>query len=352
MTIQKTIINGVSELFYTHDFVVIPGFGGFVSKQQAAHYSLNKEVLNPPSKKILFNVQLKQNDGVLAAWLKDKINCDFNQANKHIDEFAAHCKVLLDTRQRLEFENLGLFYLDFEKNICFEPKTDVNFLIESFGLSTISLKELDKDEARKTIETKDRFEKAEIKHPVKQRNYRRIAAIAIGIPIVGMAVLFAVNFVKPNTISYSKVFGLMGNEVTYSPINYNSSLTELEVKNDEPYVVDANGYATINLFENKTVAVNVSAVKTSSHTVRKNYSNEISVNGKYQVVMGCFSIRGNAKKFIRTLSQENLRAGISGINAKGLHVVSCGGFNDKESAIALLQSVKSKFPNAWIMTQE
>lgn len=352
MNVQKVIINGISELLYTHDFVVVPGFGGFVSRHQLSHYSLNKEVLNPPSKKIMFNVQLKQNDGVLASWLKDEIKCDFNQANKHIEEFAAHCKVLLDTKHRIEFESLGLFYLDFEKNICFEPKTDVNFLIESFGLSNISLKELENEPVVKVIETKDRFEKAEITPVVKTRNYRRLALIAAGIPVAAMALLFAVSFIKPNTISYSRFFG-NGDEMTYSPISYNTSITELDIKNTTPYVVDANGYATINLFENKTVAVNISAVRTESHTVSKHSSSHsIKVQGKYQVVMGCFSLKSNAKKFISALSAEHLRAGISGVNAKGLHVVSCGGFNDKESAVALLQTIKSKYPNAWVMTQE
>ena len=206
MIVQKTIINGISELLYTHDYVVVPGFGGFVSRHQLAHYSLNRDVLNPPSKKILFNVQLKQNDGVLASWLKEKISCDFNAATQHIEEFAAHCKALLETKHRLEFENLGLFYLDFEKNICFEPKTDVNFLIESFGLSSITLKEIEKEEKVKVIETKDRFSKIEVKQPERKINYRRIAAVAAGVPVFAAALLFAVNFVKPGAIQYSGIF--------------------------------------------------------------------------------------------------------------------------------------------------
>jgi nucleoid DNA-binding protein len=351
MIVQKTIINGISELLYTHDYVVVPGFGGFVSRHQLAHYSLSKDVLHPPSKKIMFNVQLKQNDGVLASWLKERIDCDFNQATKHIEEFAAHCKALLETKHRLEFENFGLFYLDFEKNICFEPKTDVNFLIESFGLSGITLKELDKEEKASSIETKDRFEKIEVKQPERRINYRRIAAIAIGIPVLSAALLFAVNLVKPNSISYSGLFNT-GSETSYVPLNYNSSLTELEVKTASPYVVDANGYATLNLFENRTVAVNVSAVNTSSHSISKSRSHPISFAGKYQVVMGCFSVKGNANKFVRALSNDNIRAGISGTNAKGLHVVSCGAFNDKESALSMLQTIKSKYPSAWVMTQE
>lgn len=350
MIVQKTIINGISELLYSHDYVVVPGFGGFVSRHQLAHYSLSKDVLNPPSKKIMFNVQLKQNDGVLASWLKEKINCDFNGATKHIEEFAAHCKALLETKHRLEFENLGLFYLDFEKNICFEPKTDVNFLIGSFGLSGITLKELEKEEKVRPIETKDRFEKVEVTRTEKRINYRRIAAVAVGVPVFVTALLFAVSLVKPNAIQYGGLFN-SGSEVNYTPVNYNSSFAELEVKAAEPYVVDANGYAALTLFENKTVAVNVSAVNTSSHSISRSKPHSISFTGKYQVVMGCFSVKSNANKFIRSLSGDNIRASISGVNAKGLHVVSCGSFNDKESAVAMLQSIKSKYPSAWVMTQ-
>lgn len=354
MLVQKTIINGISELLYTHDYVVVPGFGGFVSRPQLAHYSLNKEVLFPPSKTIVFNVQLKQNDGILANWLKEKVNCDFIQATKHLEEFSAHCKMLLDTKHRLEFESLGLFYIDFEKNICFEPKADVNFLIDSFGLSSVTLKELEKEEpviVKPVIETKDRFVKVETEVPVKKRNYKRIAALAIGIPFVGLALLFAVSQIKSNSNSYSNLFSFGHSAPSYMPVNYNSNFNELDITANPSYVVDANGYAGITLFEDKHIAVNISAVKTESHTVAKHISHSIPMNGKFQVVMGCFSVEGNARKMIRKLAAKNVTAGISGTNSKGMYVVSCGAFDNKDAAVELLQSIKSDFPSAWVMTQ-
>lgn len=358
MLVQKHIINGISELLYTHDYVVVPGFGGFVSRPQNAHYSLSRETLFPPSKSILFNVQLKQNDGILANWLKEKINCDFSQATKHLEEFALHCKMLLDTKRRLEFDNLGLFYLDFENNICFEPKIDVNFLIDSFGLSPVSLKEIDSSSepqiTKTVIETHDRFVKAEAsdKLPVKQRNYKRIAALAIAIPVIGLAILFAVNQMKPYNNSFANLFG-GANEAAYSPVAYNASFNQLEVKPSASYVVDANGYAGITLFEDKHVAVNISAVSTESHTVSTNaVCKPLNMAGKYQVVMGCFSVEQNARKLIKKLAAKNLNAAISGTNAKGMFVVSCGSFDTKDNAVQLLQSIKSEHPSAWVMTQE
>ena len=357
MLIQKTIIDGISELLFTHDYVVVPGFGGFVSRPRHSHFSLNGEVLFPPSKTIVFNVQLKQNDGVLANWLMEKARCPFAEAVKHIEEFSLHCKMLLDTKRRLEFDNFGLFYLDFEKNICFEPKADVNFLIDSFGLSSVALKEIEKEiipeiAEKPVIETKDRFVKAETsdKLPVKKRNYKRIAALAIGIPVLGLALLFAAKNMKPYSNSLAGVFG--GSGATYAPVNYKNNFIIPEVKTTSSFVVDANGYAGITLFENKHVVVNISAVSTSSHTASTNYSHSISVSGKYQVVMGCFSVEQNARKMIKKLRSKNINAAISGTNAKGMYVVSCGGFDDKESAVSKLNSIKEQHPAAWVMTQQ
>lgn len=355
MTVQKTIIQGISQLLYTHDYVVVPDFGGFVSRSQQAHYSLNKAVLFPPSKKVMFNVQLKQDDGILSAWLKNELGCSFQEAGRHLEEFASYCRMLLNTRRRLEFENLGLFYLDFENNICFEPKTDINFLVESFGLSGITLKELEPEtvQATKTIQTVDRVIEPEQKEnaiPARRRNYRRMAALAVGIPAIGAIILLAASQMKPNSFLKATILG-QKTSGTYAPVSYNNSLEEINLCSAEPYVVDANGYAMVNLFgSDKLTAVNVNAVP--SATTHKTQAAHISFSGRYQVVLGCFGVEENAKRLIKKLSREHIKAGISGVNPKGLHVVSCGGFEDKESANNLLQSVKPKFPSAWVMTRE
>jgi cell division septation protein DedD len=359
MTVQKTIIQGISELLYNNDYVVVPGFGGFVAKHQLAHYSVNKSVLHPPSKKVLFNIQLKQNDGILAGWLKEKLNCDFNEVNKHLEEFSNYSKMLLDTKRRLEFENLGLFYLDFENNICFEPKADINFLIESFGLSSIALREIEAEVPveKKEIETIDRFalhQAEDDKKPIKKRNYKRIAALVVGIPFITVALMLAVTQIQPNSNFAANVLGLKGSSTNYSTANYNNNLTELNVPAIEPYAVDANGYSSVKLFEeDKLITVNISApdkteVKAKHHTIHVASPN---LSGKFQIVLGAFGIEANAHRLIKKLAKQNVKAGVNGVNAKGLHIVSGGGFNDKDSATAFLISIKDKCPSAWIMSQ-
>ena len=71
----------------------------------------------------------------------------------------------------------------------------------------------------------------------------------------------------------------------------------------------------------------------------------------FQVVVGCFSIEENAQKLVKELKSQQLDGYISGLNKKGLHVVSCGKFNNKEKANSMLSTIRANYPNAWIMSK-
>ena len=55
----------ISDLLYDNDCVIIMGFGGFVCNQKYAKLDEETGILSPPNKTILFNSQLKENDGLL-----------------------------------------------------------------------------------------------------------------------------------------------------------------------------------------------------------------------------------------------------------------------------------------------
>ena len=48
-----------------HDCVIIPQFGGFVGNNRSAVLNETTGIITPPSKEILFNLNLKTNDGLL-----------------------------------------------------------------------------------------------------------------------------------------------------------------------------------------------------------------------------------------------------------------------------------------------
>ncbi|NDB35527.1 MAG: SPOR domain-containing protein [Flavobacteriia bacterium] len=61
MLVEKTVFS----LLQTHECVIVPGFGGFISKRKSANIDFTTGIATPPYKEIGFNIKLQDNDGVL-----------------------------------------------------------------------------------------------------------------------------------------------------------------------------------------------------------------------------------------------------------------------------------------------
>ncbi|MCW3075756.1 MAG: hypothetical protein JWO32_365 [Bacteroidetes bacterium] len=359
MNIHQTILQGVKEQLFFYDYLVLPGFGGFVLKKIPAHFSSTGSLILPPSKMVSFNSQLKQNDGVLVHWLQSELKVDSIQALKHLDDFAEYCRSLLGNRGRLNMDGIGFFYLDFENNICFEPQQHNNFSTESFGLSPVYLKELDIEIpvlSKTVFIDREINSNTSVSPAIKnQRNYRKVAVAAVSGAVLFSALLVVISTVKINGPLKAAVFG---SEVktTYSPVNY----SDLQLKNltteKKDYLADANGIASLELDNNKIISVKALEIEISNntatttsrhHTLKPSFAHK-----KFEVVLGCFSILNNAKKMVGILSQQNIKAIVAGQNEKGLYIVSGGGYSSKEEAQVQLAEIKSTYPNAWIKKGE
>lgn len=349
----------LTELLYKHDCVIVPNFGGFITRSYSAGFSKGNDLLYPPSKHIIFNKNLTHNDGLLVSAVALKNNYSINEATKQVTDYTDYLQSVLLAKKRFEFDNIGLIYIDGENNLRFEPKVDVNFLIHSFGLEPVIAKELE-IQPEKAIVSKP-FEDRKIvteSTSIKKRSYAKMATLAIGIPLTVGFLFFAALTSQYSPLSESSLNPFYKPEKTYQPIIYKTGLSEaVKQSSSNSLIVDANGYTSFKLSENgPSIVANINDTATlkdativENKTKVKRSSN--SFDGTYQVVMGCFGVENNAKKLVKELELKNIGAGISGINSKGLHVVSCGGFNTKEEAADMLANVKSQFPNAWIMTK-
>lgn len=357
---DRRIISYISELLYNNDCVIVSGFGGFVARHVPASLFSSGSLLTPPAKSVLFNRNLKSNDGLLANYIMEKQLLSYPEANRVIDQFAAACQLHLEENHRLELENIGVLYLDAEKNIQFEPQADVNYLIESFGLSPLFAQPIISAEPVKQPEKTDRVIVPEPQQPVlpiRRTNYRRIAAVAVGVPLLLTALLFSLQTAPlKNTVFAS--LNPFGNktEAVYQPVEYKKKNNEYTTEKTAALHPDANGYASFRVSENSGyVIVNVCDTVNTDKTFVKKYIAPVKTStgfaGKYQVVLGCFSVEDNAQRLVNTLHSRNIHAAISGTNKKGLHVVSAGGFKDLDSARAMLQQVRQNFPSAWLMTE-
>lgn len=349
----------ISELLYKHDCVIVPNFGGFVARHHSAHFSKGNSLLHPPTKQLLFNKNLVHQDGLLVSALMEKSSITFNDAVNELNDYKDYIQALLVAKKRFELQNIGLLYIDAENSLRFEPKADVNFLLEAFGFEPVVSNEL-VIEVEKPIITKQ-FEdrKAISVAPEKQKkSYAKIATLAIGLPATLAFLLFAAYSKPMKPLLQSSLNPFYTPEKTYTPDkNHARKAFVINAIEQQSIVEDNNGYGTFKLSETGNVLVassNESDVKTDKTAVSK-YVNTTKhtkhFDGNYQVVVGCFGIVKNANKLVNELQKNNMEAGITGTNAKGLHVVSCGGFNSKEQATQLLTSIKASYPNAWVMSK-
>lgn len=356
MNIHAQIVEGIKTLLHQQEYVVIPNFGGFVTQVHFSKYLVEKNILTPPGKVISFNKQLRQNDGVLAFWLQTELQITPEIALKHITEFSDYCEQVLRTKRRLNLENLGFFYLDLENNICFEPKNDSNYLLDSFGLSPVILNELSElvvEQKNDTAFVDRAIETVKQELPIKRkRNLKPIAYIALGGSILFFSLAALVTINKSEGPLLSGIFN--SNAVrTYKPVNYSELILEKTDAETKSYIPNSEGIAMLDITNKKTIAVSINESASTSnevkHTIVK--SHNYKYTGKFQIVLGCFNEKNNADKMVRKLKRDNVNAGISGVNNKGMHIVSCAGFDSKDSALAFLQNIKGNFPNAWIKSE-
>src|SRR3989338_1414297 len=134
---MTTIEQLLGDLLLRHNCVIVPGFGGFVARQVSARIDYSSGKMHPPSKSLLFNKQLVNNDGLLVAELARENTLSYDQALENVRHLVNDWQSTLRAGHRIELDRIGYLFLDAEKNLCFEQDRFFNLLLESFGLGQV-----------------------------------------------------------------------------------------------------------------------------------------------------------------------------------------------------------------------
>lgn len=127
----------VKDLLHIHDCVIVPGFGGFVCNREPARIDQVSHVITPPSRKVVFNQNLKTNDGLLAEFWSQKQRVTYTQAVSAIETCIESIQQTLQEKKQLSIDLFGSFRLNAEANFVFIPDKRNNYLTSSFGLAAI-----------------------------------------------------------------------------------------------------------------------------------------------------------------------------------------------------------------------
>ena len=126
----------ISDLLYRYECVIIPEFGGLLTKTISTKIDEKTNTFYPPTKQLGFNSQLIENDGLLANHIASVDKVPYETAVNFIKFEVSELKKKLES-QNVRLDNIGVFSLNTEGKIIFEPDSDSNFLTDAFGLSSI-----------------------------------------------------------------------------------------------------------------------------------------------------------------------------------------------------------------------
>jgi nucleoid DNA-binding protein len=308
----------ISSLLYRYQCVVVPGFGAFLCQIKSSSLQKESNTFLPPFKELSFNARLESNDGLLVSHIAQAEGKTYEETLESVLSESQRWKKSLKAEKSLEFPELGTFRMNQEGRITFEPTTQVNYLMSSYGLSPVIAngvtRESLKEEVRQ-LETQIPFtitpEARKIKGLRPFYKYAAVILLAVSTALSGYS--FYTQKVASTAIAYEEA----QKEVS-------RSIQEATFFSTEPVMLP-------------TVNLNVQSKAERSH----------------HIIAGAYRIKENADKRIGELVSRGYAARQLGPNRYGLFQVSYSSYSDPNEALEALKEIRLKeSPDAWLLSTD
>ena len=320
MLVEKTVFS----LLQTHECVIVPGFGGFISKRKSANIDFTTGIATPPYKEIGFNIKLQDNDGVLINSYSAQHLLSYKESEQKINQQVSEWNMVLSEGQPLQLQQIGHFWKDREGNVQFEQDRSFNYLLEAFGLA--SLEFVPVQEKSETVEI------LEINPKPARRNYiKYAAAAAIVLPLAFYSYWIPAKTpaFEAGMISYHDFNPLRKKEsgkYAFQPIQLSS--------------VDFHEELSVPMAQNPTPELQTSKVTQTETTAP-------ITPVQMHLIAGCFSSAINAERLANKLNSLGFQATI--LHEGGLHKVSAGGAFSEEGLSSVKQKAQSLSIDLWLL---
>lgn len=302
----------ISDLLYRYECVIIPGFGAFLAHRTSAYHDMEKNVFSPPKKRISFNAQLKENDGLLADYVAKAENLSYSEALAKVQVYAYSLETRILNGETILLDKIGSLSKNETSQIKFEPVTVTNYLTDSFGLASFQTTPVTREVLKQEVEALE--EKAPIHITTARRTNTWLRYAAVGLLAIGLS-------------------GTLGFLHFKDIADYNFAQEQVAKKQVENTIQ----HATFTI-DNPLPAVTLNAFKPK---------------GSYHLVAGAFRVEENAVSRVKELREAGYKARAIGANRFGLHQVVYGSYTDRTEALNDLRKIRtSDNPNAWMLIQE
>ncbi len=202
---MQRITQHIVKLLQDHNYVIVPGLGGFVTNYQSAKVHPTSFIFNSPSKSVAFNVNLIDNDGLLINIIIREDKLSAREAEINIAEFVSQIKSALHENKPVKLAGIGRLTQDIEKNIQFLPDNSQNFLSQSYGLYSFTAAPVNRAEPS--------FEVKPLKAVVSTKSRKKRTLSDSLLPIAAVLLLTMLTmqiFIQTsmNGFDYAEIFGM------------------------------------------------------------------------------------------------------------------------------------------------
>jgi cell division protein FtsN len=338
MNLYKDIYQLISE----NDCVIIPGFGGFVANYFDAKADLRTQEFCPPMRKIAFNQNLQNNDGLLNNYICTNYNLNWEDARNYVSKFVREIDEKLDNKQILVFDKLGSF-AKISDAIVFTPNQNLRFFDDSYGLISFNFPLLKNEKGFVELQKNPVLSKTkQAKYNQTKKNRKPIMYLVSAAAVVGGFIFFSLQF------------GLFENKnngsteyATISPVNISSN-DKKDVDNAAAKKENTSNNIAENVEKIESVDVNI-VEKTTVTNVDLMESGSAQTHNSF-VIAGSFSNIENAQNLQFALNAQGFNAEILP-NSNGMHRVSVKSFIESNQAIEELQNLRTQTGNQslWVL---
>ncbi len=352
-----SLYNVVYQLIRNNDCVIIPGFGGFVANYSEAKVDFNIQEFYPPEKKIAFNKELSNNDGLLINHIANVDNIEWIDADNIVKSFVKDIKSELEISKHLEFGKLGKFSLT-NDILVFKPNLNLNLLDESFGLESFSFPMI--GNARTTIEIQKPKKISKTKSAKLNKKKGKIRPVVFY--VTSAAVIVGLLFVA---VKFDLI--RIENEPKYQVANIAPvDLVDSSSTEQGENINSANNKMFSNTVEEETILelnveqINENETNDDIETIEDEYftvvvdeeieENTVTLEKSIHIIGGSFSYRTNAEVYQNELISKGFDSKILP-TANGMFRVSVKSFSDNTDAVAELNSLRNQTGNSslWVL---
>ncbi|MBN2611860.1 MAG: SPOR domain-containing protein [Bacteroidales bacterium] len=335
----------IRELVIRNECIIVPGFGGFETHYKPASFDKTTGKLNPPTKKIVFKPEYKADGGVLYNYVAEKEKCSLSEAKTRVDEWIAEITSQINVNGYFLFEGFGRLVRNVSGALQFDALEKENYLIDSFGLSDITVNQIEQEESV-TLPVSG-HEEIEKPHSAKKNLWI--------IPVVSLLVLALLFFIlklgineKIDSLFDGSVFGKHRREQKIvfghrpSPAFKDSSTVKLNDKLDE-----RTEKQQALFYKEPEKKPDIPEIK--AETVISGQNNTFGEEKRYIIVAGSFMKESLAIELQRKLLDRGYHPEIIKTD-NGMYRVSLESHEDIDMAIRRLEKYKKEIDNmVWIL---